>query len=760
MRPTPFFPSITASTTLYKLQSVLDSQLQSLKLPFPLRTQALNQLNILTPVLIPKITHSSTQLQAQLFDINPVLTVNFNRQDPSIYIDNQSKRKHDSEIMANIYSREFLNFISNPENRDAAYVDVNFSDTFFGTRRALQFLHTPAEIFRYYFTMADIVMPTIIDQLLNTSLQFAIPFFSHMKRFIHRHIDSLPSIAFMYSELDTIAGYPKEEHRVLNEDPKQWLTDDVPDQHDSKWWFNQIYCLLLSNAHIREDRLLSFIEFVSSPWLWITPGASRESKLFLNGHRVATKFGAALSLTVEQLLICVVNAVKPNTLNLDIFVKPDERGYKRRLIANLDLGSYLIAAYIRYLIQYIDGLVPRWMTATTQPAVDQQVFRLLQRCQRAIPLDESSFDHHVSRAAWLGLIEALNVIFPNNVGVCLFTLLFMNTKYIDINTGIKWSWKKGMPSGLALTAMCNTLFNYIKQQPIQSPIHWALGDDALLFNETIQLNTIESYYDTFGAEVNANKNWESRKFAEYLHFLYFPHGRTGYPARIYGSLMYAMRFNDITPLVRINEIATLFKDFYDRALLHMNEKFVAADLSRAVSTKWIGFSATQAMQWLHIPKALNGFGKLPYNYAIFKVKTESTEIQTYENALYNLKPVRIPKKTSFSIFPYKFKVTNYRVGPPLHMPPIENLDQWIARLNLDSSLTDTHMADLGLIPLPVVDFVSTNKMSDFAQQWSFNYYPNHRGNRISQTNRLISASVGLVSMVLQWMTENKLCVYV
>lgn len=681
--------------------------------------------------------------------------------DETAYIHDVSLRFKDSILVATEIDKLWQRFVD-AHKPDLNYPDVPFGEAFGGVRRCLQYLHTPEEIFLNYFRLSQIATPSSATIWLRTSLQVVIPFFSHLKAYLHVNIDRLPPVAYMYSEMDTIAGYPKNEHRALTDDPRQWLTVDVPDQHDAEWWASSIAYLLQSNIVKPTRPLMNFLQFVESPWLWVTSGASSNSSLMLGDKKIRTKFGAAVSLTPQQLLACVLHAIDPHSVNIDIFLKQDERGFKRRIIANMDLGSYLIAAYIRYLLEYINGPMPRWMTAKTTPTLDLSVIQLLRTNNRAMPLDESQFDHHLSRDAWMGFIKALKYLFPDNLGVSLFDCLFSNSTYYQPETGLGGRWRKGMPSGLAITSIGNTLFNAVKQQAIISPVHFALGDDVLLFPEGYTIAQISDYYATYGAEVNVKKNWESNTHAEYLHFLYNKHGRTGLPARMYGSLMYGIRFDDATPLSRLYELATMWKDFFDRACLMFDESLVAADLARAVSKRWAGFSAATARTWLHIPKALQGFGLLPYQPYQFKVTNNQTKTEVYHNARISLPPVITVLSSAFEIRPFKYMKSNFKLGSTLRMPPISSMQEWEDRLNLKAdgyTSTMVQWAD-ATIPLPEIPFVSSTRMSSFATMWRFNAFPNVSGSAAARTSRFISASYALADMVGSWLKKHHIYVYV
>lgn len=681
--------------------------------------------------------------------------------DMTYYINNPQVRLKDSKLMSRIFDNLWLSFKKDTRNFQSdrqKYSSDEFELAFNGSRRCLQFLHSAQEIFSYYFKMTNLIEPSVTQDILHSPQYIVFPFFSKLKAFIHTHIDTLPPIAYCYMELDSIIGYPDEKYRSTDDDPQLWLNTITKDVHSDKWWYqNILFTLTRSRSKHDKDRLVGFYEFLASPWLWVTPGSSSISKLTLQDTKVKTKFGAALSLTTPELYSCVVHALSPKTNNLSIFIKPDEKGSKRRLIANLDLGSYLVAAYIRYLIEWLCGTNPSWMTATTNFRQDFKVIELLRNKKQSIPLDESKFDYHVSRQSWLGFIAALHSIFPNNIGVFFFEKLFHNTFFIDYRNNRKLQWLKGMPSGLALTSMCNTLFNYIKQQAIISPIHFALGDDALIFSDYYSLTYLSEYYRTFDAEVNPQKNWRSTNFAEFLHFLYCRHGRTGIPARIYSSLIFAKKYTDTDYLSRMNEIASLFKELYDRSLCPINEDLIAADLSRAVSHKWHGFDKQKALTWLHIPKAVNGFGLLPYQLYGFQSITKVTGSKKYNNALFSLPPVVVKEDQGFRFYKLRMNGAQFHTGSKLHLEPPKNIQQWIDRINFKDPLYSRKQLMFGpaIIPLPEIPFVSVNRMSQFASLYKYNAFPNCFGSALSRTTRFIIGSLQLAQLVIgQLRSEN------
>lgn len=580
-----------------------------------------------------------------------------------------------------------------------------------------------------------ISQPSTFLSLLTKPTNVTVPILTNWTNYVRKHIDELNAAYYMYLGFEQFSGYPDLAHRTTTDDPWKWLGEDVKDQHTPDWWtaaFERTTKPKPTNMPYYE-----FDEFVRARWVWVTDGSTRYSRLLWDGEAMRTKFGAAVSLSDDELLALAHDSLRGT--QIDMFVKPDEKGYKRRLIANMDLGSYLVAAYLRYNLQRILGIEPEFMTATTDFDQDIQVMTLLRGKQVAIPLDESAYDYHLSRNMWLGFLEYVRKHFPQCAG---FVSMFHST-YVRAAQG-KFKWNKGMPSGLALTSLLNTWTNYIKQSVIDSPIHFALGDDALIFNDQVSLTDLEAYYATFGAEVNPKKNFRSRKYAEFLKFVYTRDGRTGYPARIYSSLIWGLKFSDNTPTARLQELATLLKEWYDRAILPPNEAVIACDLSRAVSTKLKRFSASDARTWLHIPSAYGGFGLVPWVNARFRTRVTTEKVQ-YTGNLIRLPPRARVLETEWSIERLSLKYRPFKLGPPLHLPPVDTMEQWERRLNGEDVDLPNNQRSLALatIPLPRMSLVSDVKMSQLAASLGYNSYPNLRGSVATIEERLNSAAASL-----------------
>lgn len=647
------------------------------------------------------------------------------------------------------------------------YNDIPWSDTFNGTRRCLRFLKNPRSIIHEYFRWCGLKSSTIFERLLDYSIQIVLPFFDKLKQLLHQNITHLPPECRYFFDIPTIAGYPSMKDRLLTDNPHEWLSNPSQTIYTSQWWTNA-FLKTFGQAIIKEpEYILTLNEFAHNRWLWVTDGATRFSKLEVDGETLKTKLGAAVSLTDQELDKLIEEAIeRPNSLAsvIGVFIKPDEKGYKRRLIANVPLGGYIIAAYIRYLIESFVGSTPLFMKLS--PTIDEMinVIDILKTKRLALPLDESAYDYNVTRESWEGFFGFLHHIFPHNKGVKYFK------KYFDVAfwqfDNEKGKWLAGMPSGLALTSFLNSWMNYIKQGTITPGlINWAAGDDVLTFpyNEEVSLEAISEDYAKFGAVANPIKNWKSTRYAEYLKRFYSSTGTSGYPARIWSSLIWAGNERFYLPSDRLPEITELFKQFFDRIGLPLNEKYVAADLSRAISNKIDGFDTNLAIKWLHSPRVHGGFGCLPYNSLTFTWEVGDVRSKQVKNNL-----IRIPRFLEYSgevklkVGTYKLNTTSYRCGSSFKLAQVTTMDEWEKRLNRED--IDYHgpfqSLIMDVIPLPSINFVSTTMMSSFASEMKFNSYPNLHGSWNTIASRLVNASLGLVDLIRLRMSEHSILTFI
>lgn len=688
--------------------------------------------------------------------------------------------------------------------------DVPWRETWNGARRAMRWLVTPEDMVRKYAQDAQVRgLETLLLQALDWPTNYVVPFFSALKTLAYQYNEMFPQWRFLV-DLSVLAGYPKMKDREMSDDPFKWLTLKVDSAVDEVWWENAFYkeTMKFAKAGQRVGPMLDLRSYVLSRWMWATNGATRYSGFYIDGELNKTKFGAAVSLSNSDLLKIVFGneegvfnytdalglyhnkvSVLDQRYNSDIgiFLKPDERGYKRRLIANVPLGQYILAAYFGYVESFF--LPDNTSLYKSSPSLSDKldvILRLRSRQFTAMPLDESAYDYHVTKVTWLGYIRYLRRIVFDSGAVELFSLYFNSANWTFEDERMRW--EKGMPSGLALTSVLNSRVNYIKQAFLfpESYLNWASGDDAFLFfdkDKTPSLEDVAGLYKAwFGSDVNASKNWVSTIHAEFLKTVYTRGGTTGYPARVFSSLLYAGVERPFTPVERLQELAELWKQYYDRLGKQLDISVVSRDLSLAVSRMLPGFSKQVAVEWIHCPRASGGFGRLPWNNSRFKFDVGEVRNIPFYGSLISL-PRRIEyvrsemsfkreitKKNNININNNKIKMnerdTNnntrdrFYFGPKPRLPPVVSMEGWERRLNMDDIpewVPKKYKSEyLSTIPLPVIDLISTQNMSEVANQLGL-WFVNHLGGSSAAVERRLNSSAFALSRhVLEWCGANEI----
>lgn len=669
---------------------------------------------------------------------------------PMHYVTNLAVRQEHSKFVADIFDRKWHQH----EKLDEKLPDIPFTELFGGKRRAMSFLNSNEKLFKHYFTMSKIKEPACVNSMLRSSARKVIPFLKSFTDYVKRNSSNLPPIAFLYCELGTLVGYPATKNRTLDDDPVAWLSVDVNDQHPKEWYTRRMLGILIST---NPRPSLSYREFVLSRWLWVSDGSTSRSHLKLDGETIKTKFAAAVSLPDDELLKI---AYAKAGVDMPVFIKPDEKGVKKRLITSVNLSGYLKAAYVRYLITNL-GNVSNFMKDTLNLDDDLTVMQLLRQGRTSIPIDESKFDYHVSRAAYQGFFDAIKLLFPENEGVDVFLEWARSPPRWKYENQIGY-WMKGQPSGLALTSLVNSLINYCKQIDIASPIHYALGDDVLVFNDQMSLEEVSDYYQTFGSEVNPSKNFRSSDYAEYLHFIFSKYGKTGYGARIYSSLVWGQSLPKIDVKSKLFETANLFREFYDRNFLKMDEDKVAADLSRAVGNTFKGFRISHGKIWLHTPRAVGGLGLMPSSGFQFDVKSKVTGKKYYIGSLIDLPPIIQKQELDFHFTKFKLKRgVQAQFGGLVSLPEITSMKQWEDRLNMREELVTPLQYEFGActIPLPTLPFVSESRMAMLCNYYGYFAWPNASGNAYSRVSRFIIGAELLARQVQFMMEQNRIDFY-
>jgi len=428
-------------------------------------------------------------------------------------------------------------------------------------------------------------------------------------------------------DINTLIGYPKNWQRNYKGDPKEvverWLVKGEERCELSEdvilKYMNRILGVPIKFG-VRSQGYKNFKDYLIARWPWINQGASKYSQLKIEGDKVRTKLGTALSLSDKQLLAA---ASKTNIYNdgLRAFVKTDEKGPKGRFIVNAPFGMYVRQKYyIDYILNVCVGLSDKLGAYQTSESKYDRISVSLRSNEMHVPIDFDSFDQTIS----IKYFNAFQKWCDNNLdGDYLYNskLIHSLLTTIDVfdsegnNVG---KWNKGLPSGLYATAFLGSLFNLVGQMYLEDVSGGkyksvlAQGDDGdIIAREEPDLNEISHYYKPTGLDVNVTKNWFKPGVTEFLKQVITAGNVYQYPARAFSSLAWAFpsTFKDNSPIEKLTTLASTWKEVYDRFGL-VNEQVMIDDIWRAMSSK-LNWSKDLIYKWLHTAPALGGFGLVP-----------------------------------------------------------------------------------------------------------------------------------------------------
>lgn len=635
-----------------------------------------------------------------------------------------------------------------------------WKETFNGQRRVLRHLEDPESVLVYYLLWAgalEIVEDAL--SLLYKPTSYVLPILEQLTIDMKRNSSSYGPDWRILCEIPNLAGYPKMMDREMTDDPYRWLTEQVKSEFDTSWWSAAFRQAQNQFTKPRTHMIPDLYTYTKNRWRWTTDGATKYSKLYKNGQIVKSKFGAAVSLSDAELLEILGSSTKER---IGVFIKPDEKGYKRRLIANVPLGLYICCSHILDFLLSITSHQAPWVSSADMGIDEHQEIIELVRRTTLIPLDESKYDYHVTTESWLGFFEFLESYPEIQDSVMLLKSAFGNLQWeFEGKTG---TWAKGMPSGLKLTSYLNSFINYIKQRSIGTTyLNRASGDDAL-FADKIDRELVwySEHYKRFGSEVNIKKNWKSEGYAEFLKNIYSKQGISGYPSRIFSSLIWAPKYIEVNPAAKLHELADLWKQFFDRLGIPFDVDIVAKDLSMAVAKKLPGFNKVESKHWLQASPAYGGFGLYPYNKFEFLFKVTKSEPQTYTGNIIALPPSIFEKGWRYIKRERESSGYSFRTGVPPRLKEITTLQEWENRLALkDIPLPQKYKSMyFETIPLPKLPYISTAKLSKLASKYQLYCYPNLKGSSEQVKRRLHCAGLYLTRLAKELMVKHQYTTFV
>lgn len=317
------------------------------------------------------------------------------------------------------------------------------------------------------------------------------------------------------------------------------------------------------------------------------------------------KFSKSAALSVANK---VGRLTKHSPQKAKVSVKIESKG-KVRLIISADYNSTI-------RMRFIDTWLTKWMASNPNSTLWQNKKQTLkmwtnfaQQGDWNLPLDQSAFDHHVSKDMVMIMLDEIKLLITercnNNselltvMEVLIDSFNDLQIYYTDPNNNKKaWQWRSGVLSGWQWTAFFDTLANVaeakialktvsVKANSDIKPIQFnAQGDDQL--NKFKHLTDgLLYWFELMNSNfvIHPSKNFFSKIHNEYLRKYSEEDGINGYPARLINRMcwQYPGANEHFTVIEKLNQIWSRWEKLEERLKLPNGTlmKYRTGDYSRS-----------------------------------------------------------------------------------------------------------------------------------------------------------------------------------
>lgn len=338
------------------------------------------------------------------------------------------------------------------------------------------------------------------------------------------------------------------------------------------------------------------------------------------------KFAKSAVLSVKNKIDRLFRKVKQKCkISTKIEIYP-----KVRLIISSDFDTSLKMRFIElWLKKWMQGNKMSTLWLNSEDRFDMwNEFTLLKTW--ACPIDQSAFDHHVSKMMVQIVNEELKELIKdratNNeemlevMDCILFALDGGDVIWEYKNKRYSTTYKNGVLSGWQWTAFYDTIINIAEHLmaldmlkeldiPIDVKLFNAQGDDQLLRTSTAK-NCLAYWaaLSSMGLEIHISKNFFSRHHDEYLRRYTDGESSNGYPARMVNSMMwlYPGTNQEKDLLVRLANITTNWVKYSERLKTDF-KRMIGLYKSDAAGAK---IPAKDVEKYLHTSRTRGGSGML------------------------------------------------------------------------------------------------------------------------------------------------------
>lgn len=310
---------------------------------------------------------------------------------------------------------------------------------------------------------------------------------------------------------------------------------------------------------------------------------------------------------------------------------------KKRLIVSADYDTTLKMRFIdTWLKKWMEGNNKSTLWMTSDQTKDMWLHFSKSRAGANCPVDQSKFDHHVSKTMVSIMLEEVDRLIAERSINGEELLKVMKTIIFALDGGnIVWDrqlndkvtehlsalYKNGVLSGWQWTAFLDTLANVAEHEMALDMMRengvsfielWfnAQGDDQ--FEQFTTFSACAAYWaclTSMGFELHPFKNFFSNSHNEYLRKVSYKGSVNGYAARMVNGLLwlYPGTNQQQEPLGRLKDIVNNWAKFSER--LNLEFDAIRNDLLKdAVGAK---LSKEESATYIHTPRTLGGYGMEP-----------------------------------------------------------------------------------------------------------------------------------------------------
>lgn len=360
---------------------------------------------------------------------------------------------------------------------------------------------------------------------------------------------------YLLVDFQLIAGYQVDKVKLTAESIYDWLHDT----HDHGVDYDDLFSNGVDDIMSRiptlvPDKTYSVDEFISTPALWASAGASMRSERLpqINHNKWTLAYLTPLSTLRDYL-------TKPMVSYAEVFVKPDEP-LKNRNIANSDDNVNLQMCYILHFVDHAIhhcGLIANYLNNMSWLTVFRNLSLLKSAGLYSVDIDQTDFDHQPTKSM---VMLAIKAICARAVYISQFTqhasdlqqvvralLINMEQLYVKTEYGT-FLWNNGIISGWRWTSLLGSIINWAEGYVIDRDmekdgyditcqLRIVQGDDiSEIYNSENTAYDRVQYWTKRGFVIHQRKTIIDRPYGEFLRYIYRLGDIRGYPARMLHSV--------------------------------------------------------------------------------------------------------------------------------------------------------------------------------------------------------------------------------